>query len=214
MPKTRKNKRVKKHKNYTSSSNVDLYKNKMFGGILEEHKFPECNILSQFQISDANMSSFSRVFPSPTDCVISALQIMNIIDATSANIMRVATLGKQTMDKKQIEIIFCYAKRHNFMFKPTNSYEEWSNWISRLLEPGHVVFAGYTGHVFLIGRHLDGSIIYIDPQVSNPCNLNDPECEKYLRNKQTWFLLFNSQEQLTSEQEQLLISYTQYLQNQ
>jgi hypothetical protein len=87
--------------------------------------------------------------------------------------------------------------------------------ITNLLKPGNVVFAGYTGHVFLIGRLLNGDIIYIDPQIPTLCNLSNYECEQYLNinnRDMKWYLLFNSQERLTNQQEQLIIEYTNFLQ--
>jgi hypothetical protein len=200
--KLRNNKKISKNKKLK----------KMKGGLLESHGLPECNMLSQFFISNDNINNFSRHFQSPMDCFINAMQIMNVVDAKSANIMRISTLGKTGFTKEQIELIFIYTYGNNFDFKKTNDYNEWSTWIATYLQPSHIVFAGYTNHVFLIGRLLDNTIVYIDPQVQQLCNLNDPTCSQYVQNQKEWYLLFMSQEFLTEEQKQLVVKYVEHLQ--
>jgi len=207
MPRTRKSRSVKK--------NRKMRKEKKFvGGMLETHGLPQCNILSQFAITDESITNFSREFTVPMDCFINALQIMNVLNEKSANIMRISTLGKTGFQKDQIEVIFIYTFRTNFDFKLTNNFDEWASWIANLLQPGNVVFAGYTGHVFLIGRLANGTIVYIDPQVPTLCDLNDGNCQQYLQGKSSYYLLFNSSEMLTPEQENVVKAYTQHLQMQ
>jgi hypothetical protein len=206
MPKTHKlrnNKKIRKNRNLK----------KMKGGLLESHGLPQCNKLSQFKISDDNILKFNRHFQVPMDCFINAMEIMNVLDSRTANIMRISTLGKTGFTKEEIELIFIYNFGTNFDFKKTNIYDEWSNWIATYLQPGHIVFAGYTNHVFLIGRLLDNTIVYIDPQIPTFCNLDDPNCSQYVQNKNEWYLLFNSQELLTEEQRQILIKYVEHLQS-
>jgi hypothetical protein len=206
MARTRKIRDIKKNRKIRKIK-------KIMGGALENNGLPQCTILSQFQITDDNITNFNRTIQAPMDCFINALQIMNILDDKSANIMRISTLGKSGFTKEQIEIIFIYTVGTNFDFKSTNNFIEWATWIKTLLNPGNVVFAGYTGHVFLIGRLLNGTLIYIDPQVNQLCNLEDPECQQYVQAGQdTWFLLFNSQERLTPDQQHLVVAYTNYLQ--
>ena len=205
MAKTRKFREIKKNK-----------KNKKHtGGMLENNGLPVCNILSQFRITDEAILQFNRTFDAPMDCFINALQIMNVLDTKAANIMRISTLGMIGFNKEQIEIIFIYSYGTNFDFKNTNNYNEWVNMIKQLLKPGNVVFAGYTGHVFLIGRFLNGEIIYIDPSIPVLCSLSNYACEQHLPiNKPgfEWFLLFNSQEKLSVQQQKLVIEYTKSLQ--
>jgi len=185
---------------------------KFVGGLLEKHGLPDCNILSQFRITDDNIKKFNRQFQVPMDCFINAMELMDVLDTKSANIMRISTLGKTGFTKEQIEIIFMYTFGNNFDFKKTNRFDEWSKWISLYLQPGHIVFAGYTNHVFLIGRLLDNTILYIDPQIPTLCNLDDPACQQYVENKNEWYLLFHSQKVLTEQQVQTVVSYTQSLQ--
>ena len=204
MSKTRKSRTLRKNKKNNKN-------NKQIGGLLEDFGLPPANILSQFKITDANLQTFNRTFNAPMDCVINALQLMGILDDISANIMRISTLGVVGFTKAQIEIIFAYKFRKNFDFKPTTNFDEWATWINTLLIPGHVVFAGYTGHVFLIGRMLNGRLFYIEPQLNMFCDLNTEECVAYLRNKNNWSLLFHSDQHLTADQEALIIQYTQSL---
>ena len=194
MGKSRKNKKIKT------------------GGLLENYGLPGTTMLSQFAITDANLAQFNRRFTSPMDCFINALQIMGVLDDRSANIMRISTIGRVGFTKEQIEMIFSFTYLTNFDFKSTLDYDEWARWIHTYLTPGNVVFAGYTGHVFLIGRRTDRTIIYIDPQVGQFCNLDTPECQQYVRDKRQWYLLFNSTERLTPEQTGLITASVQHLQ--
>uniref|UniRef100_A0A6C0JWP0 Peptidase C39-like domain-containing protein n=1 Tax=viral metagenome TaxID=1070528 RepID=A0A6C0JWP0_9ZZZZ len=155
------------------------------------------------------------------DCVINALQLMNVLDETAANIMRISTLGMFGFTKEQIEVIFMYKAGHNFSFVPTMNYQEWSTRITTLLPPGNVVFAGYetqTGskHVFLIGRFANGRLVYIDPQRPPMCLLDSPACERNVNGEgqRSWYLLFHSTIPLTTANTDTLIAYTQALQRQ
>jgi len=205
MGKSRKSRTLRKNKKNNKN-------NKQIGGLLEEFGLlPPVDKLSQFAITDTNLQNFNRTFNAPMDCFISALQLMGILDDISANIMRISTLGVVGFTKAQIEIIFAYKFRKNFDFKSTTNFNEWATWINTLLIPGNVVFAGYTGHVFLIGRMLNGTLIYIEPQLNMFCDLNTEECIKHLRNKNDWSLLFHSDQHLTADQEAFIIQYTQAL---
>lgn len=205
MSRTRKAKQVKK----TNNKKIKKY----IGGLLEESGLPSCDNVAYFPITDADILTFIRTFVTPMDCVINALQLMRVLDEKSANIMRISTLGR-TFSKEQIEIIFIYTFRHNFDFKSTDNYDQWASVITNRLPHGSVVFAGYTGHVFLIGRYSDGRYFYIDPQATaGPCDLSDPACKALLRGKTEYYLLSSSSSPITPEQERLVIAYTQHLQS-
>ena len=210
MKKSRKLRNAMKRK----SLNRNARKNKKHrGGILESYGLPECTELSQFSITDENINAFKRTFQSPMDCFINALQLMNVLNQLSANIMRISTLGMSGFTKEQIEMIFAFTHNNNFEFKETHNSDEWISWINNLLEPGNVVFAGYTNHVFIIGRLLNGTILYIDPQIPIICDLSIPECSKYVLGQHTWYLLFNSHESLTEQQQNTIVSYVNHIQN-
>ena len=122
-------------------------------------------------------------------------------------------------------IIYKTDSIHNFCYKPTNNYDEFTHWIQTLLNPGHAVLAGYKGlppnasgvssnvpggHVFVIAKTDNNTIIYIDPQVPPDGMICDvSQCENtFLRNKQgPWYLLFNSAEKISDIQQQQIVEY-------
>jgi hypothetical protein len=166
--------------------------------------FPECNILSQFKISDENIMNFKRHIKSPMDCVINALQLMGILDTLSSNMLRISCVGTNGFQKDQIEKLFILYIGLNFEFKATNDFDDLLNTIDTQLLPGHVVFAGYSlkgssGHVFIIGRYLNGQLVYIDPQINTICDIL--ECQELIKDEgKQYFILFNSEEKLTNPQ--------------
>ena len=221
--------RKKTHKKHTKknashkrqSAHAKIYK----GGLGEAYGFPQCTILSQFQMSDQSLTNFARHFKSPSDCFISALQLFGIVDVRSANLMRISSAGRSGVSIPQIETTFIYLLGNNFCYKPTNNYDEFTHWIQTLLNPGHAVLAGYKGlppnasgvssnvpggHVFVIAKTDNNTIIYIDPQVPPDGMICDvSQCENtFLRNKQgPWYLLFNSAEKISDIQQQQIVEY-------
>lgn len=190
-----------------------------------ELALPKCDKLSQFPISDTNIDGFKRYVNRPNDCVINALQLMNVLDKTSGNIMRLSIVGYTGVSKEQIESMFIVSLRHNFEFKSSRNYNEFAETIKQTLKPGHAVFAGYKTdnpvenesiagkHVFILARtkkdgmvkdvqYPAGTILYIDPQLSvGICDI--AHCENMVLptgRDTTWFLLFNSESHLTDRQ--------------
>lgn len=189
------------HKKYSKKSATKKHtkknyetRNSIKGG------FPPANILSQFPISDSDIQNFRRVFTTPMDCVINAMQIVGMLDNLTGNLVRISSAGSSGFSKEQIEKIFILYNGKYFDFKPTNSFDEFSNYLRQHLMPGHVVFAGYSGHVFLIGRQLDGTILYIDPQLDAYCDVERPQCANYIKSANTWYLLHHSERQLTEDE--------------
>lgn len=180
------------------------------GGWGENLGFAPCTELSQFKITDNSLNSFNREFASATDCFINVLQIIGMFDNATANILRITHLGRNRgFTQEEIELIFMYRVDKNFNFTETSSWNQFETVLTQSLKPGHVTVAGYTNHVFLIGRTLSGVFIYIDPQGKGEngyCPLN--ECFHLIKDHQTkWFLLFNSTTSLTKEQQQTIIQY-------
>ena len=176
---------------------------KMHGGIAESQGFPACHNLSIFPISDENILKFKRVFRSPMDCFINALELLGAISSLTANMMRISSLGKNGFTKEEIEKIFILITGCNHDFKSTPNSMEFSQWITANLPPGNVVFAGYGGqakHVYLIGRRQDGVIVYIDPQIGTICDLRLGTCQKYIANNTLFRLMFHSTARLTHDQ--------------
>ena len=163
------------------------------------NKLPECDILSQFGMTDNNIGSFKRYIQSPMDCFINALQLMGLIDVLTGNMVRISCAGQLGFTKPQIEKVFILYKGHNFDFKSTGNFDEFSQNIENNLQKNHAVFAGYTGHVFILARLANGDIMYIDPQINEFCNVN--KCQDLIRNGgSTYYLLFHSKEKLNQYQ--------------
>lgn len=170
-------------------------------------------VVSNFPISEVNLLSFRRLFANQSymDCVISALQIIGILDFFTANIMRITSLSKIGFQHIEIELILSLRLNKRCLFKPTNNMSEFIQYVKQHLKPGNVVFCGasYTNiyHVFLIGMDLAGRIIKIDPQAPNPfCYLDtDQECVRvFAANSTTYYLLFNYEGNLTPEEQKEL----------
>ena len=202
-------------KHTRKSRKLHMVKRKQKGGVLEREGFPVCNTMASFSITDQSLASFQRVFPIPGDCVISALQLVGVIDAQAADIMRIATIAGSTWnDPEQIELVFVYRTMRNFLYSESDNYHQFVDIIQRELPRGSVVFAGYEAqngqrHAFLIGRQLDGQIVYIDPQ-TNPsfCPLSDPRCSRFVEGRRSWQLLFYNPTQLSQAQGRRVIQYT------
>lgn len=177
------------------------------GGWGENLDFAPCTEMSQFKITDNSLNSFNREFASPTDCFINVLQIIGMFDSATANILRITHLGQERgFSQEEIELIFMYSMNKNYDFSETSDWTLFETLISQNLKPGHVTVAGYTNHIFVIGRDLSGNFIYIDPQINKFCPLN--ECLPLIKdNQRKWFLLFNSATSLTKEQQQIIIDY-------
>ena len=167
--------------------------------------FPPCVSLAQFKMSEENISSFRRIFNSPMDCVITALQLFGILDVRSANLMRISSLGKSGFTKEQIELIFMYTIRKNFDFKFTTNFTEFADYIMSNLRIGYAVFAGYEGHVFIIAKQSDGRLLYMDPKQTPAICLFGAECQSSLSIHKTFFLLHSSIDDLTDPQQETII---------
>lgn len=190
------------------------------GGYGETVGFPECTNLSQFVISDYNIQNFSRHFSSPMDCFINALQLYGAIDEMCANLMRISGVGRKGFSKEELEIIFMYITGYNYDFKTTTNYDDFVKQIENNILPGHAVFSGYQdiyegksiSHVFIIAKTSDNKIVYIDPQIPIICDVE--MCQNlYLRQHQTWYLLFNSTIKLNNFQIQYVKNQVPFLKN-
>jgi hypothetical protein len=157
--------------------------------------------VSNFPISDQNILDFRRISSRKhTDCVISALQIIGILDFFSANILRITKIASGAgIDENEIELIFSLRTNKRFLFIPTSNITEFSQYIKTHILPSNIAFCGVTRsngikHVFLIGKDSNGNIIKIDPQAPNPyCFLEtDQECYRiFSQNTLKYWLLFN-----------------------
>lgn len=200
-----KNKTNKTNKiNKINNKKIKKYVKK--GGWGEHLGFPPCLVLGQFLMTDESLYSFKRDFSSPTDCFINALQLIGILDSKTSNILRITSKARDggfTAD--EIELIFMYATLKNCKFMSTGIWSEFETIINQILLPGNVTFAGFTGHVFLIGRDNLGTLVYIDPQINLFCPLS--QYQPILQTKDEWWLLFFSEDFLTQEQKNIVTEY-------
>jgi alpha-tubulin suppressor-like RCC1 family protein len=160
--------------------------------------------ICEFQISDTNIENFRRWVKKPMDCVINALEIIGVLDQTNADLMRIA-VGDYGFSIGQIQAIFKYIwPDYEWRFYSYSNISTLVNYTNNIMTPGNVIFCGYvkkskhtsdkraTSHVLLIGKRLDHKIIYIDPQIDTFCDLNSPECYKYIARADNYFILQSS----------------------
>ena len=156
-----------------------------------------------FAITDDNLTNFKRIVDldkniNPySDCVISALQIVGILDYFSSNILRITHIGTMGITMPQIEMIFSFRTNKNCVFLPTDNPTEFSNYLINYLSNGHLAFCGVEynngqGHAFLIGKNYENKFIKIDPQSKYSfCDLNEHECyNDFIVNTRKYYLLF------------------------
>ena len=151
-------------------------------------------LVSQFQISDENLLRFRRFVKKPMDCVINALEILRVLDQNAADLMRIV-VGDQGLTIENIQHIFKYMyPQYRFRFFKYTNLHTLSDFCKNELNPGHVIFCGYSKqgfrHVFLIGKNLLGTILYIDPQVDAFCDLSSEQsCLPYIMDAEEYYIL-------------------------
>jgi hypothetical protein len=172
--------------------------------------------MSTFGITNEQLMTFKRIVNSPMDCVISAMQIIGLLDFFSANVLRLTLVGQHGITLEEIENIFSLRTGQKFVFQPTKDINEFISTVNSKLPKNHVIFCGikYTEtcmrHVLLIGRGEDGRIIKIDPQSNkNICYLDtDNECiDEFARDTNEYYLLFNYDGLLTTEEREKIGIY-------
>lgn len=177
-------------------------------------------IVSNFPITASHLDGFKRLFAeySPSDCVISALQIIGILDCFTANLMRITNVSRTGVQLKEIELIFALRYNKKFEFQTTPDFNEFKNFVIDHLMPGHTVFCGivreHTSHVFLIGKNLEGQLVLMDPQQPTNnniwCMMDTQDCfSSYMQGTLSYNLLFNYTNELT-EAEQAQLGFIDY----
>lgn len=153
--------------------------------------------LVQFLISDENLMSFKRLVRDPTDCAISALEILNIVDSINGGLMRIAA-NEQGLNKIQIQKIFSLVyPDYKWKFQKYTNFNTLLNIFINELRIGCVIFCGYGsiyefGHVFLIGKTSDNEVVYIDPHCAGFCNIAKKGCFDYLKNQKEYYILLSN----------------------
>lgn len=169
--------------------------------------------MSIFGITNDQLITFKRIVNSPMDCVVSAMQIIGLLDFFSANVLRLTLVGKHGITLDEIENIFSLRSGKKFVFQPTKDINEFISMVNVNLPINHVIFCGikYTEtcmrHVLLIGREQDGRIVKIDPQSNNSiCYLDtDNECiDEFAKDTNEYYLLFNYEGALTKQEREIL----------
>jgi hypothetical protein len=154
---------------------------------------------AEFEMTESFINSFQRKIPKPMDCVINALQLMGALSPRCAELMRIVA-GDGGFQKKQIEDTFKFLfPSKQWEFQPFSNLNELAYFTKAQMTNGRVVFCGYvgynptlnksTGHVFLIGKNLQGTVLYLDPQIPTICDLDDAQCANYISGKNQYFIL-------------------------
>jgi len=175
--------------------------------------------ISQFPIQDDNINKFQSYLNkniTEMDCFLNAMQLIGIFDVFTANMMRITCTGRQGVNNYEIEMAFMLAHGIKMLGEhipyydlfAVGNFDIWQEVLTKSLLPGHVVFCGWTdptlpfNHVFLVGRYMNGDIVYLDPQVVN-CKLIDMKCVEALRsresNQRVYHILYSSIESITSQ---------------
>ena len=186
----------------------------MKGGIIREG-FPVTDSLSSFAFSQTIIANFRRRFATPMDCVITALQMIGLVNRFTAEIMRISCMGKLGISTETIENIFIIAFKRNFNFMKISSYEMFLRELTSRLQCNNVAFCGYknpdnSNHVFLICREACGNLTLIDGTIATNCQLSSPLCSSLLTGKINYYILYNSQTSLTDGQIESLYTTTTF----
>jgi hypothetical protein len=149
--------------------------------------------IAPFFITNANLMSFKRLVAKPNDCVINALQLLNILDEKAAHLMRIA-VGDIGLTEDQIQETFSYIyPSFEWRFIRYTNIKTLENYCFSELQPSHVIFCGYKKnyfrHVFLIGKDQNNTVVYIDPQINTFCDLKRADCFHFIRDASEYYIL-------------------------
>jgi len=183
------------------------------GGRNEVPGVPDATIIAQFAMNDQTVASYNSVCHLKTDCSINVFQLLGLIDAKTANLMRITDVGEGGMSTDQIAKIFTLYTGHNMTFLIGAAD------IGRLIDialgalhPGKAMVVYMRkmdptkqAHVVLIAKAANGEPLMIDPQLSRSIsNIQSPEAHAILGNWDFFKILYVSPEKLTDDQLRLL----------
>jgi len=171
--------------------------------------------IAPFYMTDENLHHFRRWVKKPSDCVINALELLGVLQATPADLMRIA-VGDSGLSAPKIEETFAYVyptiRWRFFRYTDIHTLE---NFCIQGLQPSHVIFCGYNKqgfrHVFLIGKTNTGKVVLIDPQANLFCDLENSDCFENIQDAEEYYIL---QGTMTTQQQQQLEKIQKQLQNQ
>ncbi len=148
----------------------------------------------QFKITDDAIIKFRRWVKKPRDCVINALELLNILDQQSADIARIMA-GNEGLTIEQIEEIFSLIEPNfNWRFVRLLKLKKILDYARKNLDQSNAIFCGYmdkktTQHVFLIAKDMDNKVVYIDPSLNMLCDLNTIQCQNLITDKTFYYIL-------------------------
>jgi hypothetical protein len=165
----------------------------------------ETPFMAAFPMSDSQLDGFKRHVPHSSDCVINAMQLLGLIDERTGDLMRITAITLKGLSKEQIEKLMERTTGYKYDYRSSSSYQDFFAAATQL-EAGRAIFCGIkrsngTSHAFIIGRGLNGTLYFIDPQIPIICDINDPSCSAHIRENVTeWFILFRSDQELSRVQ--------------
>jgi len=140
--------------------------------------------------------TFRRWIPKSKDCVVNALELIGWISSSFADVLRIV-VGDQGISEPHILQILQYLSPTSlqYHFGEVN-YRELMDLCLTQLPVGYALFCNYvddTNHVFLLSKIREKEVLYIDPQISRVCSIQDSQCSIYFSNKRRYHvLLFES----------------------
>jgi len=149
--------------------------------------------VATFSITNEDLKQFKRFIKKPMDCVINVLNLLNIIDRKTADILRI-TVGYTGLEQNQIEELFAYFYPNGrWRFYSYTNIDTLVHYCQKELPINHVIFCGITNkkesHVFLIGKTQNGELIFIDPSIDLLCDLADIQCARILLQASRYYIL-------------------------
>jgi len=165
----------------------------------------ETPFMAAFPMSDSQLDGFKRHVAHSSDCVINAMQLLGLIDERTGDLMRITAMPLSGFHQQQIEKLMERTTGYKYDYRSSSSYQDFYAAATQL-EAGRAIFCGIkrsngTSHAFIIGRGLNGTLYFIDPQIPIICDINDPSCSAHIRENVTeWFILFRSDQELSRVQ--------------
>lgn len=151
--------------------------------------------IATFKMDDRYIQKFKRYNKQNKDCVINALELIQLLNPREASIIRVLVGCKGIKGPEIIQLFNTLCPKYRWYF---NSYKNMfilNNYVFNKLERNKVMFCGYYakpgsgGHVFLIGKDNKGIPKYLEPQKNDICDYRESKCYIQLANKAEYFIL-------------------------
>jgi hypothetical protein len=152
--------------------------------------------VTYFPISDTNLSLFKRWVKKPNDCVINALEVLNLLDSTCADLMRIV-VGDVGLFPHQVLLVFKYlfsSYEWKFVYF-TNIQSIYSVFVAMPIDSAILCAAESisNGHVFIIAKGSQNIPYLIDPQLGTSlfCDLRNTPCFQQIANYHKFFILYS-----------------------